>query len=72
MECLHCKAQMQRGSTSFSVNRNGYRISWDEIPAWTCDQCGESLLEASEVEKIQAMLSILDPESVTLTEKLAS
>ncbi|NJN74529.1 MAG: YgiT-type zinc finger protein [Limnothrix sp. RL_2_0] len=72
MECLHCKAQMRLDSTSFSVDRKGYHITLNEVPAWVCDQCGESLLETSEVEKIQAMLSTLDRESVALTEKIAS
>jgi YgiT-type zinc finger domain-containing protein len=66
MECLYCKAQMRRGTASFNVNRNGYHVSWDAIPAWVCDQCGESLFEAHEVDVIQEALSALDRETVTL------
>ena len=32
-----------------------------------CDQCRESLFEASEVDTIQAALSVLDRETVALT-----
>jgi YgiT-type zinc finger domain-containing protein len=66
MECLYCKAQMRRGTATFSIDRNGYHISWDAIPAWVCDQCGESLFEASEVDRIQAALAVLDRETATL------
>ena len=67
MECLYCKAQMRRGTAPFSIDRNGYHISQDAVPAWVCDQCGESLFEASEVDTIQAALSVLDRETVALT-----
>jgi len=67
MEGLYCKAQMRQGTASFSVDRHGYHVSWDAVPAWICDQCGESLFEAAEVDTIQAALSSLDRETVTLT-----
>jgi hypothetical protein len=58
---------MRRGTAPLCVDRNGYHASWDAIPAWVCDQCGESLFEASEVDRIQAALSVLDRETVELT-----
>jgi YgiT-type zinc finger domain-containing protein len=60
MDCLHCRAKMQRGTAPFSVRRNGYHISWDAIPAWVCEQCGESLFETPEVDTIQSALTVLD------------
>ncbi len=60
MECLHCQGIMQQGVAPFQVNRNGYHVSWDAIPAWVCPECGEPLFEATEVEKIQAALMALD------------
>jgi YgiT-type zinc finger domain-containing protein len=66
MECLDCKAQMKRGTASFSIDRNGYRISWDAIPAWVCEQCGESLFETKEVDTIQDALAVLDRDTVSL------
>jgi YgiT-type zinc finger domain-containing protein len=66
MECLYCKAQMRRGTAPFSIDRNGYHVSWDAIPAWVCDQCGESLFETHEVDVIQEALSVLDRETVAL------
>jgi YgiT-type zinc finger domain-containing protein len=69
MECLYCKAQMQKGTAPFSIDRNGYHISWDAISAWICDQCGESLFEAEEVDAIQTVLAVLDRETVLLATK---
>ncbi|MFM6118710.1 MAG: YgiT-type zinc finger protein [Sphaerospermopsis kisseleviana] len=40
--------------------------SWDAIPAWVCEQCGESLFEAREVELIQEALTVLDRETEVL------
>ncbi|MBE9012504.1 YgiT-type zinc finger protein [Pseudanabaenaceae cyanobacterium LEGE 13415] len=66
MECLCCKAQMRRGTAPFAIDRNGYRVSWDSIPAWVCDQCGEALFEAREVDLIQEALASLDRETAIL------
>jgi YgiT-type zinc finger domain-containing protein len=66
MECLHCKAKMQRGTAPFSISRNGYHISWDAIPAWVCEQCGESLFETPEVDTIQSAIAVLDRDTASL------
>jgi YgiT-type zinc finger domain-containing protein len=66
MECLCCKAKMRFGTAPFSIDRNGYHVSWDALPAWVCDQCGESLFETHEVDKIQKILSVLDQEQATV------
>jgi YgiT-type zinc finger domain-containing protein len=66
MECLYCKAKMKKGTAPFSIDRNGYHISWDAIPAWVCEQCGESLLETQEVDTIQDALAVLDRDTVSL------
>jgi YgiT-type zinc finger domain-containing protein len=66
MECLYCKAHMRRGIAPFAIDRNGYRVSWDNIPAWVCDQCGEVMFEAREVDLIQEALAGLDRETAAL------
>jgi YgiT-type zinc finger domain-containing protein len=60
MECLCCKAQMKKGTAPFSIDRNGYHVLWEAVPAWVCEQCGESLLETQEVDIIQDTLAVLD------------
>jgi YgiT-type zinc finger domain-containing protein len=55
---------MQFGIAPFTIDRNGYHVSWDALPAWVCDQCGESLFEPHEVNKIQRILTVLDQEQL--------
>lgn len=57
---------MRYGSAPYSIDRNGYHVTWDAIPAWVCDQCGEVLFEAREVDLIQEALMVLDSITVTL------
>jgi YgiT-type zinc finger domain-containing protein len=63
---LYCRAKMQRGTAPFSIDRNGYHISWDAIPAWVCEQCGESLFETPEVDTIQSSIAVLDRDTASL------
>ncbi len=67
MECLHCKGHMKRGTAPFTVDRKGYQVSWQAIPAWICTQCGEPYFEAPQVEQIQKALSTLDRQSAVLS-----
>jgi len=62
MKCLHCKGPMERKSAPFSVDRNGYHITWDAVPAWVCKQCGEPYFEAEEINHIQRALQKMDGE----------
>jgi len=66
MECLYCKGRMVRATAPFSIDRKGYHIVWEAVPAWVCTQCGEPFFEASEVESIQRALVAVDRESVAL------
>lgn len=72
MECLCCKAEMSRGHAPFSLDRSGYHISWDAVPAWVCDQCGEVLFEAAEVDVIQEALTVLDQKTKVLARQSPS
>ena len=67
MECFYCKGKMVKGKAPLSVDRNGYHISWDAIPAWVCTQCGEPFFEEKEVNHIQKALRKVDQETTTLT-----
>jgi YgiT-type zinc finger domain-containing protein len=67
MKCLHCKGRMVRGTAPFSVDRNGYHVSWDSVPAWVCTQCGEPFFESMEVRLIQKALTELDRDSAALS-----
>jgi len=62
---------MIHSTALFSVDRNGYHISWDKIAAWVCTQCGEALFESNEVEHIQNALKTIDEETKQLLLKSA-
>ncbi len=60
MRCFHCSGTMTHATAPFSVDRNGYHVSWESVPAWVCDQCGEPFFESREVGLIQHALAALD------------
>jgi YgiT-type zinc finger domain-containing protein len=66
MECLQCHGSLRKTTAPFSVDRGGYHLHWDAIPAWVCTQCGEPLFEGREVDVIQSALVALDRESEKL------
>ncbi len=66
MQCIHCKGIMERKPAPFSIDRNGYHLHWDAVPAWVCGQCGEAYFESRELKLIQKALSALDRESAAL------
>lgn len=62
---------MVKGNSPFSVDRNGYHISWESVSAWVCTQCGEALFEENEVNHIQKALQQIDRETKALTSNIA-
>lgn len=60
MECYHCKGELKRSTTSYTVNRHGYHFIVDDVPAWICQQCGEALFEEETVEAIQQLVQEMD------------
>jgi YgiT-type zinc finger domain-containing protein len=57
---------MIRATAPFSIDRKGYHLVWEAIPAWVCTQCGEPLFESREVDSIQRALAALERESTAL------
>jgi len=53
MKCLSCQGILEKGHTSFRVERKGFQLYFESVPAWVCRQCGESLLEEEAVRIIQ-------------------
>ena len=57
---------MNRATAPFHVDRHGYHLLLDTVPAWVSDQCGEPLFEDRAVETIQAAISALDEQAQQL------
>ncbi len=66
MQCLYCKGWLEPGTAPFSIDRRGYHLHWDAIPAWVCTQCGEPLFEPRAVDAIQKVMAAVDRESAAL------
>ena len=66
MTCIHCQGELEKRRVPFSIDRKGYHVSWDDVPAWVCTQCGEPMFEPDAVDQIQRGLAAMERE----TEKL--
>ena len=66
MKCLHCNGEMKRSTAPFHVDRHGYHLVLDTVPAWVCGQCSEAYFEEPEVETIQGAIKALDQETAEL------
>ncbi len=66
MECTFCRGKMKKGKTSYVINRKGYHLVLDNVPAYICTQCGEPYFESEGVEIVQAMIRDIDQRSEAL------
>jgi len=60
MNCLSCKGEMEKSAVSYTIDRNGYHLFIEKIPAYVCTQCGERYFEEKEAEAIQNMIKALE------------
>ena len=66
MKCMHCNGEMKHSTAPFHVDRHGYHLVLDIVPAWVCTQCGEAYFEEREVEAIQGAVKLLDQQTEVL------
>jgi YgiT-type zinc finger domain-containing protein len=66
MKCIHCAGEMKRSSAPFHIDRKGYHLSLEAVPAWVCGQCGEPYFDEREVAAMQQLLEQLDDQTTTL------
>ncbi len=66
MKCMHCQGLMKKSIAPFHIDRKGYHLTLDSVPAWVCSQCGEAYFDESEVDSIQGIIQSLEDR----TEKL--
>jgi len=67
LKCMYCKAEMKRDTAPFHIDRKGFHVSIDDVPAWVCPQCGETYFEEREVDCIQSLIRVIEEESEKLT-----
>ncbi len=66
MKCIHCQGQMKRGTTPFHIDRKGCHLVLDNVPAWVCQQCGETYFEEKEVDAIQDLIMSVEKKAQVL------
>lgn len=59
MRCLRCQGTVERGTAPVRVERSGYKLSWNQVPAWVCRRCELAYFEPGEVETIRRALGDL-------------
>ena len=59
MRCLRCQGPVERGMAPVHVERAGYRLAWEQVPAWICTRCDLAYFEPREVESVQRALKAL-------------
>jgi len=60
MKCYFCGGEMKKGKTTYTINKKGYHLLIDEVPAWICEQCGEPYFEGNIVDAIQKLVGEID------------
>ena len=66
MKCTHWQGKMRKGQAPFHIDRKGYHLLLEAVPAWVCGQCGEPYFEEREVKTIQRLLVQLDRQTANL------
>ena len=51
---------MEKSTVAYTVDRKGYHLFIEKIPAYVCTQCGEKYFEEKEVDAIQNMLKVFE------------
>jgi len=57
---------MKRSKAPFEIEKDGYRLRLERIPAWICTQCGETCFEETEVDSIQRVIQAVDRQTERL------
>jgi len=54
---------MVRGTAPFHIDRKGYHLLFDTVPAYVCQQCGEVYFDEPEVDSIQEAIRAVDAQA---------
>ncbi|HMM80518.1 MAG TPA: type II toxin-antitoxin system MqsA family antitoxin [Pyrinomonadaceae bacterium] len=66
MECMYCKGKMKRGTAPFHIDRKGYHLVFDSVPAFVCEQCGEVYFDEPEVDSMQEAIRAVDAQAAKI------
>jgi len=58
---------MKQGVAPVHIDRQGCHVTFDNVPAWVCQQCGEAYFEEQEVDTIQDLIRTVEQQANRLT-----
>ena len=64
---MHCRGTMIKGTAPFHIDKKGYHLTLDSVPAWVCQQCGEVYFDEQAVDSIQEIIKTLEDRTDKLT-----
>ena len=67
MTCFMCKGNMEDKNTTFMVDLEGSIVIIKNVPCMKCEQCGEVVLSAATVEKIERILQTVEKAVAEIT-----
>jgi hypothetical protein len=56
MRCLRCQGPVEKGTAPVCLEGEGYRLAWEEVPAWVCTRCELAYFEPDQVETVRKAL----------------
>ena len=60
MTCFFCKGKMKPGTTIHTVQLKNCVVVIKNVPCMKCEQCGEVILSADTIEKIERILQTVE------------
>jgi hypothetical protein len=56
MRCLRCQGPVEKGTAPVCLEGEGYRLAWEQVPAWVCSRCELAYFEPDQVETVRKAL----------------
>jgi YgiT-type zinc finger domain-containing protein len=57
---MYCQGRMKKSLAPFHIDRKGYHLTLNAVPAWICQQCGEIYFDEPEVDSIQGIIKAIE------------
>ncbi|MBF0548702.1 MAG: YgiT-type zinc finger protein [Candidatus Riflebacteria bacterium] len=57
---------MKNQGVPFHIDRKGFHITFDSVPAWVCQQCGQAMFEESETRDIESVIEAVEKKAKNL------
>jgi YgiT-type zinc finger domain-containing protein len=51
---------LERGISSYRVDREGYHLTLEDLPSWVCQQCGLAVYDDDQSDTIEQVIQTLD------------